>query len=172
MYEYHGQYERAHERNDDGAQARWARQLTWEVARHAVGEEIVVYPLMEQYLGQKGLELANHDREEHLVCISVQRACNCMSSVLTFRLQRVKEDLYKLESLKPGSQEFHELMGKMMESLRHHNESEENNDLPLLKPAIGKTMSVKSAESFKTTKKFVPTRSVVLVIPHLVLSDN
>lgn len=67
MYEYHDQYKRARDRKDVEAQARWARQLTWEVARHAVGEEIVVYPLMEKYLGQRGLDLANHDREGHLV---------------------------------------------------------------------------------------------------------
>ena len=67
MYEYHEQYERAQHRGDVDAQARWVRQLTWEVARHAVGEEIVVYPLMEKYLGDKGKQLADHDREDHLV---------------------------------------------------------------------------------------------------------
>lgn len=70
MYEYHDQYKRAHERGDVDAQARWARQLTWEIARHAVGEEIVVYPLMEKHLGDKGRQLADHDREEHLVCVA------------------------------------------------------------------------------------------------------
>lgn len=69
MYEYHDQYKRAKERGDADAQARWTRQLTWEIARHAVGEEIVVYPLMEKHLGQQGKELADHDREEHTVWI-------------------------------------------------------------------------------------------------------
>ena len=27
------------------AQTRWVRQLTWDVVRHAAGEEIVVYRL-------------------------------------------------------------------------------------------------------------------------------
>lgn len=67
MYEYHDEYKRARESGDVAAQARWARQLTWEVARHAVGEEIVVYPLMEKYLGERGMELAEHDRAEHQV---------------------------------------------------------------------------------------------------------
>ncbi|PIL27435.1 hypothetical protein GSI_10583 [Ganoderma sinense ZZ0214-1] len=67
MYEYHDQYERARRHGDVDAQARWIRQLTWEVARHAVGEEIVVYPLMEEHLGNKGRQLADHDREDHLV---------------------------------------------------------------------------------------------------------
>lgn len=67
MYEYHDQYTRAHENADVDAQARWATQLRWEIARHAVGEEIIVYPLMEKHLGEKGKKLADHDREDHLV---------------------------------------------------------------------------------------------------------
>ena len=67
MYEYHDQYKRSHDRGDVEAQSRWANQLRWEIARHAVGEEIVVYPLMEKHLGEEGLLLANRDREEHLV---------------------------------------------------------------------------------------------------------
>ena len=67
MYEYHDEYKRAGVAGDAAAQARWARQLTWEIARHAVGEEIVVYPLMEKHLGSEGLELADHDRDEHQV---------------------------------------------------------------------------------------------------------
>ncbi|THH26773.1 hypothetical protein EUX98_g7413 [Antrodiella citrinella] len=138
MYEYHDQYERAQDRNDVDAQARWARQLTWEIARHAVGEEIVVYPLMERHLGAKGKELADHDREEHL---------------------QVKEELYKLEQLQPGTEEYHALMTKMMATLHHHNDDEEIKDLPLLEPNIGEDASKQAAQSFKTTKKFVPTRS-------------
>jgi hypothetical protein len=83
MYEYHDNYKKA--KGDADAQGkdspglikeyhlcdvfagRWARQLTWEIARHAVGEEIVVYPLMEKLLGKEGLELADHDRAEHQV---------------------------------------------------------------------------------------------------------
>lgn len=56
-----------------------------------------------------------------------------------FASQKVKDDLYKLEAMKPGSDEFHRL-------------------LSLLEPAIGEQASRQSAQSFKTTKKFVPTR--------------
>jgi hypothetical protein len=68
MYEYHDQYKRAGARGDVDAQTRWSNQLRWEIARHAVGEEIVVYPLMEKHMGEKGKKLADHDREEHQVC--------------------------------------------------------------------------------------------------------
>lgn len=65
MYEYYDQYVRASGNSD--IQERWANQLTWEIARHAVGEELVVYPLMEKHLGPEGRELADADRADHQV---------------------------------------------------------------------------------------------------------
>jgi hypothetical protein len=65
MYEYYREYTRT--AGDKDTQERWARQLTWEIARHAVGEEIIVYPLMEKHLGEKGLKLTNQDRADHQV---------------------------------------------------------------------------------------------------------
>jgi hypothetical protein len=44
---------------------RWQNQLTWELARHAVGEEIVLYPAYEQYLGAHGKKVADKDRDSH-----------------------------------------------------------------------------------------------------------
>jgi len=46
-------------------QQRYGNQFTWELARHSVGEELVVYPAFEKYLGAKGREMAEHDRQEH-----------------------------------------------------------------------------------------------------------
>lgn len=77
MYEYHDQYKRAGERGDVDAQTRWSNQLRWEIARHAVGEEIVVYPLMEKHLGEKGKKLADHDREEHQVGVYISSSYYC-----------------------------------------------------------------------------------------------
>ena len=65
MYTYYDQYVK--NTGDADAQDRWARQLIWEVARHAVGEELVIYPLMERHLGAQGQRLADEDRAEHQV---------------------------------------------------------------------------------------------------------
>ena len=70
MYEYYDHYKKARDAGDVDKSERWARQLIWEVARHAVGEEIVVYPLMEQHLGEEGKRLADEDREAHTVRLS------------------------------------------------------------------------------------------------------
>lgn len=73
-------------------------------------------------------------------------------------LQKVKQELYKLESLKPGTEEYHSLIERMMATLHQHNDDEEVKDLPLLEPALGTDASKKAASSFRRTKKFVPTR--------------
>ena len=70
MYEYYDLYKKARDAGDVDKSERWARQLIWEVARHAVGEEIVVYPLMEKHMGAEGKRLADEDREQHLVRLS------------------------------------------------------------------------------------------------------
>ena len=74
MYDYYDQYVKAS--GDADAQERWSNQFRWEVARHAVGEELVVYPLMEKHLGAKGKELADHDRADHEVSTWLTSLCH------------------------------------------------------------------------------------------------
>jgi hemerythrin superfamily protein len=50
---------------DGDAKVRWQNQFTWELARHAIAEELVVYPAMEKHMGDQGKQAADHDREEH-----------------------------------------------------------------------------------------------------------
>jgi hemerythrin superfamily protein len=51
--------------NDHDHQARYGNQFTWELARHSVAEELVVYPAFERFLGDKGAKMAESDRKEH-----------------------------------------------------------------------------------------------------------
>jgi hemerythrin superfamily protein len=46
-------------------QQRYGNRFIWEAARHSVGEELVVYPAFEQYLGAEGKQIAEEDRKEH-----------------------------------------------------------------------------------------------------------
>src|SRR5260221_14496289 len=50
---------------DEDTATRWQNQFTWELARHSIAEELVVYPAMEKNLGEKGVQMANKDRKEH-----------------------------------------------------------------------------------------------------------
>ena len=49
---------------DADTQERYQNQFTWELARHSIGEELVVYPAFEKYL-PNGKEMADKDRKEH-----------------------------------------------------------------------------------------------------------
>lgn len=51
--------------NDHDHQQRFGNQFIWELARHSVGEELVVYPALEKHLGVEGKEMAESDRKEH-----------------------------------------------------------------------------------------------------------
>ncbi|TEB30763.1 HHE domain-containing protein [Coprinellus micaceus] len=134
MYQYYDEYVR--NKGNTEAQTKWSNQLIWEIARHAVGEEIVIYPLMERHLGQEGVKLADHDRDDH---------------------QFVKENLYKLESMNVGTPEYDGLLRSVMDHLHEHNDSEETQDLPQLFQAIGADRAQAAALDFKRTKKFAPT---------------
>jgi hemerythrin superfamily protein len=50
---------------DEDAKVRWQNQFTWELARHSIGEELVVYPAFVKHLGARGQEIADKDRAEH-----------------------------------------------------------------------------------------------------------
>lgn len=123
---------------DKDAQERWSRLLTWEIVRHAIGEEIVVYPLIEACLGEHGAELTDQDHQYRKI---------------------VKERLYRLEEMTPGSLEHAALLREIMDHLRKHNRHEEQEDLPLLEPVLSKEANLIAAADFSRTKRFAPTRS-------------
>lgn len=50
---------------DDDTRVRWQNQFTWELARHSIGEELVVYPAFAKHLGGQGQAMADKDRAEH-----------------------------------------------------------------------------------------------------------
>ena len=50
---------------DTDTQTRYQNQFVWELARHSVAEELVLYPIMEKVLGAEGKAKADHDRKEH-----------------------------------------------------------------------------------------------------------
>lgn len=51
---------------DDAEKVRWRNQLTWTLARHAISEELTLYPAMEKWLGDEGVQLSKTDKEQHM----------------------------------------------------------------------------------------------------------
>ena len=50
--------------SDDDTKVRYQNLFTWELACHAIAEELAVYPAMEKHL-PNGKEMADKDRSEH-----------------------------------------------------------------------------------------------------------
>ncbi|KAJ6119059.1 hypothetical protein N7471_013010 [Penicillium samsonianum] len=130
-------YENIIKASDETEQTRWQNQFTWELARHSIGEELVVYPAFEKYVSG-GVELANKDRQEH---------------------QSVKEHLKKFQNLKPSDSQFIPTLKALMDDLSKHIEEEEADDLPKLEEVLSQEDSEKYSTSFGRTKMFVPSRS-------------
>jgi len=62
---------------DHDHQQRFGNQFTWELARHSVGEELIVYPAFEKHLGDDGHRMAESDRKEHHRVSRSYRSCRC-----------------------------------------------------------------------------------------------
>lgn len=64
--ELEGWYDKIINPVNEDEQVRAQNQFVWELARHSIGEEIVVYPALEKHLSD-GKKLADRDRQEHQV---------------------------------------------------------------------------------------------------------
>ncbi|PGG95390.1 hypothetical protein AJ79_10087 [Helicocarpus griseus UAMH5409] len=122
---------------DQDEQVRYQNQFTWELARHSIGEELVVYPAFERHL-KDGKAIADKDRDEHQV---------------------VKEQLKKFQNMKPTDPDFIPTIKALMKNLSQHMKEEEEEDLVKLETALQADESEKLSTSFGRTKAFVPSRS-------------
>ncbi|KAK4118663.1 hypothetical protein N657DRAFT_659489 [Parathielavia appendiculata] len=124
-------------------QERFGNQFTWELARHSVAEELIVYPAFEKHMGAKGHQMAESDRKEH---------------------HRVKELLKEFQNMKPQEPTYVPKLKELWGVLSAHIEEEENHDLPALESALaqsseGRSESENMAKKFGMTKALVPSRS-------------
>jgi len=135
--ELEDQYNNILNAKDADEKVRWQNAFTWELARHSIAEELVVYEAMEKYLAN-GKAMAEKDREQH---------------------QAVKEQLYKFQNLKPEDPDFEPTIKSLWSDLKQHIKEEEEHDLVELEKAIEAADSESMADSFQRTKHFVPSRS-------------
>ncbi|CAI7657586.1 unnamed protein product [Penicillium palitans] len=130
-------YDKIVNSSDKDEQTRFQNLFTWELARHSIGEELVVYPIFEKLLSD-GVDMANKDRKEHM---------------------KVKEQLKAFQNLSPSDIGFIPTIKELMETLSEHIEEEEIGDLPKLEAVLSQEDSQSYAKSFGRTKMFVPSRS-------------
>ncbi|KAL2827802.1 hemerythrin HHE cation binding domain-containing protein [Aspergillus cavernicola] len=115
----------------------WKNLFIWELARHSIGEELVVYPVFEKSLPD-GRAMADKDRHEH---------------------NMIKDHLQKFQNMQPSNPELEPTLNSLMNNLSQHIQEEENNDFPKLEDAISSEESEKLSTSFARIKMFVPTPS-------------
>ncbi|KAI0847613.1 hypothetical protein F5Y00DRAFT_240680 [Daldinia vernicosa] len=130
-------YDKIINSTDHDTQQRYQNAFVWELTRHAIAEELVVYPSMETGLNN-GQEIADKDREEH---------------------QITKEQLYKFQNMTPDHSDFIPTLESLMTDLKMHIKQEEEHDLVKLEEALRPTRSRDLAQQFEMTKIFTPTRS-------------
>ncbi|KAF2277722.1 uncharacterized protein EI97DRAFT_374302 [Westerdykella ornata] len=128
---------------DPDHQERYGNQFTWELARHSVAEELIIYPAFEQYLGSKGHDIAEKDRKEH---------------------HEVKEQLKKFQGLKVKDPAYIPTLKSLWANLKQHIKEEEEEDIPQLEKVLSTEhqhtgVSESLATKFGRTKAFVPSRS-------------
>ena len=107
-----------------------------ELVRHAVAEEMYVYPAMREYLPD-GDEAVEHDVEEH---------------------KELEQTMKRLEAVDIPSPGFDEALGKLEAVLADHIQDEESGQFPQLRRRVPRDELFELAEKVETAKKLAPTR--------------
>ena len=107
-----------------------------ELVRHAVAEEMYVYPAMKKYLadGEKAVE---HDIEEH---------------------KELERTMKALEDVDVSSADFDARLRELESTLADHVQDEESEQFPELRRRVPAEELVELAGKVETAKKLAPTR--------------
>ena len=118
-------------------QTRYQNQFTWELARHMISEELVVYPAIVAHV-QHGTALSNKNRLEH---------------------QDLKEQLKMFQGLRSTDPRFAPTLEALAGELETHAHREESEDLVLLEKELTDSESQELTRSIESLRTFLPSRS-------------
>lgn len=107
-----------------------------ELVRHAVAEEMYVYPVIRKYVpdGEKAVE---HDVEEH---------------------KELERTMKQLEAVDVSSADFDEALRRLEALLADHVQDEESEQFPELRRQVPPEELMELAGKVETAKKLAPTR--------------
>ena len=111
-----------------------ADQVTIELVRHSVAEEVLVYPKVENQVSK---EEADHARKEHA---------------------EAEETLHRLEKLEADDPGFDDELATLMEEIRHHIADEEGQMFAHMRQVIDAEELRKLGSRVEAFKKVAPTR--------------
>jgi hemerythrin-like domain-containing protein len=120
---------------------KWRNELVYEIARHSIAEEIILYPLMRKKLPDGETLYQNSIKEHH----------------------EVKQSLYKAQGIDPFSEDFKKKVNDVMDLLMKHIQKEEKEILPSLTKNVSEEERIKAGNSFSRRKLIVPTRPHTMV---------
>jgi hemerythrin superfamily protein/carbon monoxide dehydrogenase subunit G len=106
------------------------------LVRHAVGEEMYVYPAIKQYVPD-GEAAVEHDTAEH---------------------KELERTMKELEAVEPTDPQFDTLLGQLESILVDHVQDEESDQFPKLRVAIPREQLVEIGAKVQSAKKLAPTR--------------
>ncbi len=109
-------------------------QVTIELVRHSVAEEVLVYPRVEKKVSAEEVE---HAREEHA---------------------EAEQTLHRLEKLDPDDPAFDDELATLIDEIRHHIEDEEGQMFAHMRQAIDEDELRKLGRRVEAFKKVAPTR--------------
>jgi hemerythrin superfamily protein len=109
-------------------------QVTIELVRHSVAEEVLVYPQVDKKIS---VEEADHARKEHA---------------------EAEETLHRLEKLDADDPAFDDELETLMAEIRHHIEDEEEGMFVHMRQAIDEDELRKLGARVEAFKKVAPTR--------------
>jgi hemerythrin superfamily protein len=121
---------------DVGQRRDLADTLIAEVMRHAVAEEMFVYPAIKDHV-PNGAEEVEHDKKEHDEIVKLMK---------------------QIEGVDSSDQTFIELVRQLEEQLSHHAHDEESEQFPKLRSHIPAEKLVDMGEKVQKAKKLAPTR--------------
>jgi hemerythrin superfamily protein len=125
------------QRSTDPAERRdLTDALIAEVMRHAVAEEMYVYPAIEKHV-PNGAQEVEHDKQEHDELVGVMK---------------------RLEDADAADPTFMDLIGQMTDKLSHHAKDEESDQFPKLRATIPTEELVELGIKVEKAKKLAPTR--------------
>ncbi len=121
-----------------GAEAERRRELvdqvTIELVRHAVAEEVVVYPAVQDKVSAEEAERAKREHAE------------------------AEESLKQLEGLDPDDATFGEALRALMSEIREHVAEEEGQMFPHMRQMLGQDELAELGARVEAIKKIAPTR--------------
>lgn len=122
--------------SDPGQRRDLADTVIAEVMRHAVAEEMFVYPAVEEHV-PNGTKEVEHDKNEHDEIVRLMK---------------------QVEDVDAADPEFMELIRELEAKLRHHAKDEESEQFPQLRAHIPAEKLVDLGEKVENAKKLAPTR--------------